>query len=237
LLEVDESFTRAHQPMTPGRYVEMQVVDTGHGMSSEKLTHILEPFFTTKETGKGTGLGLAMVYGTVQQSGGFIFVDSAIGKGTTFRVYFPPTQEDIPGSPAPADGAHEIGSNTILVVEDESSVRELVVSTLKRNGYRVLHAASGEDALAAANEAGYNIALLLTDANMPGMDGIAVARAMRARQPQLPVIVMSGYMEASHGRDVPHTLLSKPFTPKDLIKKVRDILGAAKGTAADDAPA
>jgi CheY-like chemotaxis protein len=210
----------------------LSVSDTGHGMSAETQEHIFEPFFTTKEVGKGTGLGLSMVHGTVNQSGGAVFVDSEIGRGTTFRIYFPPAGEPTPASgpiSASIPAARGNREPTILVVEDEDVVRALVASTLAHHGYRILRASSAEEALDLSTDAG-TIDLLLTDANMPGMSGIALARLFLAARPDLPVIVMSGYSEEMLETSTlpPHAgVLQKPFTPNDLRQRIREILGTS----------
>jgi CheY-like chemotaxis protein len=195
-------------------------------MSAETQRHIFEPFFTTKGVGKGTGLGLPMVYGTVKQSGGFIFVDSQEGRGTTFRLYFPPAAAQTPRRP-PASGPSAADATTILVVDDEPVVRMLVVSTLKREGYRVLDAESGADALRIAASAPGRIDVLLTDASMPGMSGAELATHLARTRRGLKVLVMSGYSAepvAVEGLCEPVALLAKPFTPGDLKLKIRDVL-------------
>jgi two-component system, cell cycle sensor histidine kinase and response regulator CckA len=240
--EIGNEFMRAGVHLPAGRYAELQVADTGHGMSDETKAHIFEPFFTTKEVGKGTGLGLPMVYGTVKQSAGFIFVDSQEGVGTTFKLYFPaadaPTQTSPPVVPvasivpivsivAGEPGAPaRTGQPTVLVVEDETAVRNLVVTSLSLDGYRILHAASADAAMTLAAEAG-TIDVLLTDANMPGKSGLELASALLQQRPGLSVIVMSGYtdeMLEMAGLPTAVALLPKPFTPKDLRQKVREIL-------------
>jgi PAS domain S-box-containing protein len=220
---VGHEHPRAGVQPPAGRYAELRVADTGHGMSEQTKAHIFEPFFTTKDVGKGTGLGLPMVYGTVKQSAGFILVDSQEGVGTTFRVYFPAA--DAP-DPSIGPGARS-GRPAVLVVEDETPVRNLVVTALSLDGYRILHAASADAALAlAAAEAGA-IDLLLTDANMPGMNGLELAAALGAERPGLAIIVMSGYTdEMLTGAGLPPgvAFLPKPFTPGDLRQKVRAML-------------
>jgi CheY-like chemotaxis protein len=197
-------------------------------MSHETQTRIFEPFFTTKDIGKGTGLGLSMVYGTLKQSGGFVFVDSEIGRGTTFRLYFP--VQSLPASDArPAGRAHDgrHGRETLMVVEDEAAVRNLVASALRHDGYHLLLATSAEDAIAIADTHDGPIDLLLTDAMMPGKSGIELASIMIARRPGLPVIVMSGYSEGTltvSGLERPVALLQKPFTPRELRRRIRDVL-------------
>jgi signal transduction histidine kinase len=226
-VQIDDAHARTHQPLVAGDYVEIAVSDTGRGMSADTQRHMFEPFFTTKGVGKGTGLGLAMVYGTVKQSGGFIFVDSQEGRGTTFRLYFPPAAAQQP--PRPAAATHTTAdATTILVVDDEPIVRALVVSTLKREGYRVLDADSGAEALRIAASVPGRIDLLLTDASMPGMSGADLATQLARSRRELRVLVMSGYTAdpvAVDGLCEPVALLAKPFTPRDLRRKIRDVLG------------
>ena len=234
--EIGNELVRAGVHLPAGRYAELEVADTGHGMSAETKAHIFEPFFTTKEVGKGTGLGLPMVYGTVKQSAGFIFVDSQEGMGTTFKLYFPAADAPTPTSPAVASVVSIVpgvpaapaptGQPTVLVVEDETAVRNLVVTSLSLDGYRILHAASADAAMTIAAEAG-TIDVLLTDANMPGKSGLELASALVQQRPELSVIVMSGYTDEMlevAGLPKAVALLPKPFTPKDLRQKVRDVL-------------
>ena len=228
-VDVDAAFVRAHQPMAPGRYVELSVADTGHGMTPETRAHIFEPFFTTKEVGRGTGLGLAMVYGTVKQSGGFIFVDSKPLEGAVFRLYFPPAA---PQHVSPASGpgvAAPVHGVTVLVVEDEPGVRSLVVAALTKEGFRVLQAESGRIALALAAEAGL-IDVLLTDVTMPEMSGLELAATLARTQEGLRVVIMSGQNE--NAITLPHLrrpaeFLRKPFTPKELRQKIHTVLDDA----------
>jgi CheY-like chemotaxis protein len=225
--EVDELFAKTHVPMAPGSYVVLQVADTGHGMSRETQARIFEPFFTTKEVGKGTGLGLSMVYGTLKQIGGFIFVSSEVDHGTTFRLYFPPTasRSDSPRASQPAQA--QGGPETLLIVEDEELVRNLVASALRHDGYKLLLASSAEQALQIAESHEGPIDLLLTDAIMPGKSGIELANTLLANRPKLPVIVMSGYTEETlpvTGLDKTISLLQKPFTPRDLRERIRQLL-------------
>ena len=226
---VDETFARSHLPMTPGEYIVLRVSDSGHGMPPETLARIFEPFFTTKGVGKGTGLGLSMVYGTLKQIGGFIFVDSEVNRGTTFRLYFPPGAAPEPAA-ADASRARERerhGQETLLIVEDEPSVRNLVASALRRDGYLLLLASSAEEALTVADAHEGPIDLLLTDAVMPGRSGVELANVMAARRPGIPVIIMSGYTEATldvPGLKEPIALLQKPFTPRELRRRIREVL-------------
>ena len=226
---VDESFARSHLPMPAGQYVVLRVSDSGHGMSRETLVRIFEPFFTTKDVGKGTGLGLSMVYGTLKQIGGFIFVDSEINRGTTFRLYFPPAVAPAPAAAdtAPVRESERHGHETLLIAEDEPSVRNLVASALRHDGYRLLLASSAEEALTLADAHEGPIDLLLTDAMMPGKSGVELANLMTARRPGIPVIIMSGYTEETlsvPGLKEPIALLQKPFTPRELRRRIRDVL-------------
>jgi PAS domain S-box-containing protein len=233
VLEVDEAFARTHVPMPIGRYAALRVSDTGHGMTPETQNRIFEPFFTTKDVGKGTGLGLSMVYGTLKQVGGFIFVDSEIGRGTTFTLFFPPAPAHAVAPPRPIAEERTVRRHeTLLIVEDETAVRNLVASSLRNEGYRLLLAASADEALAIVDAHRGAIDLLLTDAIMPGQSGIELARTLVARQPGLPVILMSGYTEetlpAEGDLDPPMTLLPKPFTPRDLRQRIRAVLDKRK---------
>jgi PAS domain S-box-containing protein len=224
LARIDEAFAQTHLPMPAGDYVELSVADTGVGMTRDTQAHMFEPFFTTKEVGKGTGLGLPMVYGTVQQSGGFIFVESTLGRGSTFRMYFPPAAgfatEPAPAAVAP-DGA------TILVAEDEAAVRALVVAALSAHGHRVLQAGSGPEALKIASDHAEPIDLLLTDANMPGMNGVELANEVVRRRGNMHIVIMSGYTPGAltvSGVTQPIAFLPKPFTPRELREKINEVL-------------
>jgi two-component system cell cycle sensor histidine kinase/response regulator CckA len=201
------------------------MTDTGHGMSPELLTRIFEPFFTTKPVGRGTGLGLAVVFGIVKQSGGHITVESTPGAGSTFHLYLPRT--DTPRVAQTAPTALARGTETVMVVDDEEGVRRVAAVVLARSGYRVIEASSAEDALAKAGP-DVPLDLLLTDVVMPGMGGPALAGAMRAARPGLKVLFMSGYVDDAlerHGLEhMQRSLLSKPFTPQDLAARVRHTL-------------
>ena len=224
---VDEAFARSHPPMPAGQYVVLSVADSGHGMPPETQVRIFEPFFTTKDVGKGTGLGLSMVYSTVKQIGGFIFVDSGIDSGTTFRLYFPPAPAPAAADTARAREGERHGHETLLIVEDEPSVRNLVASALRHDGYHLLLASCAEEALTVADAHDGPIDLLLTDAMMPGRSGVELANLMAARRPGMPVIIMSGYTEetlAVPGLTEPIALLQKPFTPRELRRRIRDVL-------------
>jgi signal transduction histidine kinase/CheY-like chemotaxis protein len=222
---------RQRPPMSPGEYVLLSVADSGQGMSAETRAHIFEPFFTTKEVGKGTGLGLATVYGVVKQSGGFIWVKSAVGKGTTFEIYLPRTEKRATG-PEESGKAKQIpgGSESILVVEDETEVRELASEFLRAGGYTILEAKDGAEAveMVAANQK--ELHLLLTDMVMPGMSGAELAKILRKARPDLRVIYMTGYAEFSgkYGdmAEGAAGVLQKPFSRITLLEKVREVLSA-----------
>jgi two-component system cell cycle sensor histidine kinase/response regulator CckA len=233
-VELDQTYTLNHQGSKPGSYVQIAVTDTGTGMDTGTLAHIFEPFFTTKEAGKGTGLGLATVYGIVKQSNGYIWVDSAPGKGSSFEVYLPrdagqpleERQRDL--------GERLRGSESILLVEDAEPLRKLAQVILEGAGFRVLPAASGEAALEVAARHLEAFDLLLTDVVMPGMNGRVLAEQLMPRQPKMKVLYMSGYTDsfiAVHGvLDGGIQLLHKPFTEEDLVRKVREVLDGGKKT-------
>jgi len=234
---VSEADAAIRPPMNPGAYVLLSVTDTGHGMDDATKVHIFEPFFTTKEVGKGTGLGLATVYGVVKQSGGFIWLISSPGKGTTFEIYLPqasgvvakPEAEE-KRSPAPQ------GSETILVVEDEAGVRELASQFLRVKGYTVLEAQDGQEALEIARQYAETIHLLLSDMVMPKMNGGELAARLKVIRPEIRLAFMSGYSEFSRGdlvQDFPEApVIQKPFSPASLVDVVRKALkpGSAEQT-------
>jgi PAS domain S-box-containing protein len=237
-VELDQAYARDHPGSKAGIYVLLAVTDTGTGMNAETLAHIFEPFYTTKERGKGTGLGLATVYGIVKQSNGYIVVDSAPGKGTTFQIYLP---QHI-GKPATEErevdsGEKLRGSESILLVEDSEPLRKLAQTFLESAGFRVMSAEHGEDALQVASRHGKTFDLLLTDVVMPGMNGRVLAEHLLPRQPGMRVLYMSGYTDsfiAGHGVLEPGThLLHKPFTDEVLIRKVREVLDGGKKIAAE----
>lgn len=229
--ELDQLYVRTHPGSKPGRYVMLAVTDTGTGMDAATLAHIFEPFFTTKELGKGTGLGLATVYGIVKQSDGYIWVDSMPGKGASFQVYLPQHRGHAQAEElkSPASGRLS-GSETILLVEDAEPLRRLAHSLLEANGFRVLSAATGEEALKAVARFSGDLDLLLTDVVMPGMNGRALAEQLKARIPGLKVLYMSGYTDsfiAGHGVLEPGTqLIHKPFSEEALLRHIRDVLDA-----------
>jgi PAS domain S-box-containing protein len=231
-LEVDDAFARTHPGAAPGSYVRLRVLDTGVGMDAETKAHLFEPFFTTKSVGKGTGLGLATVYGIVKQSGGYIWVDSEPGRGTIFTILLPRTS-GTPEPPASTDrpAPPARGTETILLVEDEEAVRTLSDRALNKLGYSVLAAPSGWDALRVAERHRGPIHLVLTDVVMPGLSGRELVRQLAAVRPGMQVLYISGYSDeaiARHGVLDPGTaFLQKPFTPDRLASKVREVIDAA----------
>jgi two-component system cell cycle sensor histidine kinase/response regulator CckA len=212
---------------SPGRYVGLYVRDTGQGMDEETAARIFEPFFTTKEGGKGTGLGLSTVYGVVKQSGGHIQVASKPGQGTSFKILFPRFEVEISAPHAIGPIVEGLGGvETVLVAEDDDSVRGLVVQVLRSEGYRVLYARDGFKAMELAGPEGGKVDLLLTDVMMPGIRGPELARILLGRNPRIKVLFMSGYEQGSEDRPVGGELgfLAKPFSPEELAQKVRDLL-------------
>jgi PAS domain S-box-containing protein len=228
-IELDSYYREAHPIVQPGRYVLLSVSDTGVGMDAETQAHIFEPFFTTKELGKGTGLGLATVYGVVKQSGGFVWLYSELGKGTTFKIYLPRVDE--PAAEAVsvhAPGQFSRGTETVLLTEDEQDVREVAREFLESAGYKVLQAPGGQGALEVASVYDGVIDLLITDMVMPGMSGRELASQMRAARQGIRVIYMSGYSEHSAGEaakgESSAVVLTKPFSRSALLRTVREIL-------------
>jgi PAS domain S-box-containing protein len=226
---VDGNHGRGQQFIRPGTYVVLSVSDTGMGMDKETQSRIFEPFFTTKEKGKGTGLGLSTVYGIVKQSGGYVMVQSEQGQGTTFQIYLPQVEGPAPPQSAPVHDSSLGGSETVLLVEDEESVRQLVRDTLAAKGYRVIEADSGEAGLAAAARHDGKIDLVITDVVMPGMGGRELIRQLAQTRPATKVLYLSGYTEdaiVSDGSIEKGTaFLQKPFSLQALSRKVREVLG------------
>jgi PAS domain S-box-containing protein len=226
---VDENHRRGQTFIRPGHYVMLSVSDTGMGMNKETQSRIFEPFFTTKEKGKGTGLGLSTVYGIVKQSGGYVLVQSEEGRGTKFQIYLPRVEAIAEKHAPPVTPAVLGGSETVLLVEDEESVRQLVRDTLTAKGYRVVEADNGEAGLAAAAQHQGKIDLVITDVVMPGIGGRELIKQLLELRPETKVLYLSGYTEdailseGSIERDA--AFLQKPFTLKNLSRKVREVLG------------
>jgi hypothetical protein len=230
-VELDEDFVQRHVGSAAGPQVMLSVSDTGTGMDSKTLARIFEPFFTTKETGRGTGLGLAMVYGVVKQSGGSIWVDSEVGRGTTFKIYLPQGKEtpETAASKKP-QRVREHGSETILLVEDDTAVRELVHAMLTAQGYSVLAAQNPTEAQSVCERHSGRIHLLLTDLILPGASGRELAKRICSLRPDLKVLYMSGYTDDAviqhHGFNETFAFLQKPFSQSGLAAKVREVLDA-----------
>jgi len=209
------------------------VHDNGVGMDKETQARIFEPFFTTKEKGKGTGLGLSTVYGIIKQSGGYVLAQSEPGQGTTFRIYLPRVEEAAePMGTIKTTLPENGGSETVLLVEDEESVRQLVRETLEAKGYKVIEAEDGEVAMQKLNELHEHLDMLITDVVMPGMSGRELAARLSATHPHTRVLYLSGYTEDAivhEGVLEPGTaFLQKPFTLQMLSRKVRQVLGAER---------
>jgi two-component system cell cycle sensor histidine kinase/response regulator CckA len=242
---VDVQEAEQHAELKPGRYVQLKVSDTGHGMTEDVMCHLFEPFFTTKKPGEGTGLGLSIVYGIVKHSHGEIRVYSQPGEGTTFRIYLPRVnaaarlQQEPPSSPPPV-----LGTETVLVVEDQDQLRKMVGRILRSHGYRVLEAANAGQALLHSEGHAGPIHLMLTDVVLVGMTGFELAARIKAARPSIEVIFMSGYTEPTVAdRRIPESAgsyLPKPFSPDALAAKVREVLGPIRPAGAilvvDDEP-
>jgi signal transduction histidine kinase/CheY-like chemotaxis protein len=228
-VELDDAYARTHPPLISGRFVMLAVTDTGIGMNAATQAHIFEPFFTTKEKGKGTGLGLATVYGVVKQSGGFLWVYSELGKGTTFKIYLPRVDE-VAETESEKKHKEEFarGSGTILLAEDEKEVREVTREFLELAGYTVIDAKDGADALTLAEKYTGKIELLVTDMVMPGIGGRELAKRLTVVRPGLKVIYMSGYSEYANFRnedfELRNVMLQKPFTRAVLASAVHKML-------------
>jgi two-component system, cell cycle sensor histidine kinase and response regulator CckA len=238
---LDESYSQKHFSVVPGRYVMLAVSDTGTGMDAETQSRMFEPFFTTKEVGKGTGLGLAMVYGIVKQSGGYVWVYSEPGRGTTFKIYLP--RVDAAGQQAregfqPAMSAGnpdntKPANQTILLVEDDRELRQAAEMTLVSHGYRVLAATHAAEAEQLCSQHQGKIDLLLTDLVMPGIDGWELARRLGEQRRDMKVVYMSGYTDkgmaraGASGGDV--VFVQKPFTPSGLSTRIREVLEGKEG--------
>ncbi|HEU0117299.1 MAG TPA: response regulator, partial [Alphaproteobacteria bacterium] len=236
-LHQDKTAMRGQDEMPPGDYTVIEVTDTGTGIPKDIMQRIFEPFFSTKEVGSGTGLGLSTVYGIVRQTGGFVGVDSIVGKGSTFTVYLPSYKQGDKAVEAPVVDTSEdkpgpdlTGAGTVLLVEDEDAVRVFSARALRNKGYNVLEARSGEEALQVLDkEGGDKIDLTVTDVVMPQMDGPTLYKHIRERWPNMKVVFVSGYTEDrlreqfTSGETI--YFLPKPFTLKQLASKVKDVLG------------
>jgi PAS domain S-box-containing protein len=231
--ELTQAYADQHPgvEIRPGPYVMLMVTDTGHGMSRETMRHIFEPFYTTKPTGKGTGLGLATVYGIIKQSGGYVWAYSEPGHGTTFKVYLPMEEGLVPvavESPRPDHGAGE----SVLIVEDEPTVRYMAARALTERGYRVLEAGNGPEALRQVSLANGHLDLIITDVIIPGLDGNELARRAAKVKPGLPILFMSGYTDEDIVRrgllDSGQPFLQKPFAPDALIRRVAELLDSKR---------
>jgi two-component system cell cycle sensor histidine kinase/response regulator CckA len=231
-VELDEDFVRLHVGSSPGPHTLLIVSDTGMGMDATILARIFEPFFTTKGPGHGTGLGLAMVYGVVKQSGGYIGAYSEVGKGTTFKIYLPQVAEtaETVASKKPQQGRRQ-GSETILLVEDDAAVRDLVSAMLTAQGYTVLVSQQPQDAGTICERHSGRIHLLITDMVLPEVSGREIAKRVGSLRPGVKVLFMSGYSDEalvhSHGFDGKFQFLQKPFSSVTLTSKVREVLDGA----------
>jgi two-component system cell cycle sensor histidine kinase/response regulator CckA len=237
----DRQLRRGHELMPAGGYVLIEMTDTGVGIPKENLARIFDPFFSTKQVGSGTGLGLSTVYGIVKQTGGFVFASSTPGQGAVFQIYLPrsepadaaqPARPDIgPDTGEVATAKDLTGHGTVMLVEDDDPVRIFGARALRNKGYKVIEARSGEAALDLIRNAAENIDLLITDVVMPHMDGPGLVREVREMNPEMKVIFISGYTEDAFRQrldsDVGIEFLSKPFSLKELAAKVRDVLAAA----------
>jgi CheY-like chemotaxis protein len=230
-VEVDEHYARQHAVVKPGPYVKLEVSDTGVGIDKEIQAHIFEPFFTTKGIAKGTGLGLSTVYGIVKQSGGYIWAYSEPGQGTTFKVYLPRVEEALEQPKEEKPAFVPRGTETILLVEDATTLLELTCEFLEASGYTVLTAGSPAEAIRIIETHTGPIPLVITDIVMPEMNGRALADKLTAIRPSLRVLYMSGYTDdviLRYGTmDSGQGFLQKPFTKKDLVTKVRELLDAS----------
>ena len=229
-VDLDKEHVRKHIDAKTGPHAMISVTDTGEGMSREVLSHLFEPFFTTKPVGKGAGLGLATAYGIMKQTGGHITVDSAPGKGSTFRLYLPALIKDPTTPPKQDDTPRAGGNETVLLCEDEEMVRKLARTILSNAGYTVLEARDGQQALTVAAEHSGTIDLLITDMVMPHMNGWELAKTLKKKIPDLTLLFVSGYaadvidIEGLLDQELP--FLQKPFQPADLLREIRKVLDA-----------
>lgn len=238
----EECRSFAYRELTPADYALVEVEDTGSGIAPDVLKKIFEPFFTTKEVGKGTGLGLSMVYGIIKQTGGFIYCDSEVGKGTVFRIFLPRHVAEVKRASEPAETAAVAaapvksadtvkdlsGSATVLLVEDEDAVRMGGVRALNSRGYTVHEASSGVEALEVFEALGGKVDIVVSDVVMPEMDGPTLLGELRKRQPDIKFVFVSGYAEDAFAKNLPADahfgFLPKPFSLKQLATIVKDVL-------------
>ena len=228
-VQLDRHYVSKRVEVKPGKYVLLAISDTGEGMDEDVLSKIFDPFFTTKEQGKGTGLGLATVYGIVKQHDGYIYAYSEKDKGTTFKIYFPASNKTTEETENKSTAAALLeGNETILIVDDSPSIRQLIVDILKPLGYKCLQAGSGKNAIDAVRQYSGQVHLLLTDVVMPGMSGRDLATMIGKERPEMKVIFMSGYTEniiVHHGvLEQGINYIAKPITPSALIQKIRSVL-------------
>jgi two-component system cell cycle sensor histidine kinase/response regulator CckA len=231
---VDEARNTGTELIPPGDYIRIEVSDTGIGIPKDNLTRIFEPFFSTKQRGEGTGLGLSTVYGIVKQTGGFVAVQSEPGVGTTFTIYLPhyeATEEELAETRAVAEESPSrdlTGTGAILLVEDEDAVRTFGARALRGKGYDVLEANNGDNALEVLAKTDKTIDLVISDVVMPGIDGPTLIRMLREKRPDLRVIFISGYAEDTYRDELDEEngvhFLPKPFSLKDLATKVKEVL-------------
>ncbi|MEM7034423.1 MAG: ATP-binding protein, partial [Chloroflexota bacterium] len=223
--EFTEDTKREKADIEPGKYITMSVTDTGHGMDKKIQAHIFEPFFTTKTPDSGTGLGLSTVHGIIKQSGGHITVDSVVSQGTTFTIYFPQITPDRPEEKDEVAQEKFVGDETILLVEDEEGLRNLVSHILQEHGYQVFEANQGSEALKLMTKILTPIDLLLTDVILPGgMNGPDLAIQAKSHHPQMKVIFMSGYLDNPDAiKDTDH-FMQKPFGVANITQKIRQVL-------------
>jgi CheY-like chemotaxis protein len=228
IVTLDEEYCRLHIETSPGEYVLLQVSDTGHGMDKETAGRIFEPFFTTKEIGKGTGLGLAMVYGIVKQHNGHITVYSEVGLGTTFKVYLPAILGEVETHVETTAIMAAFGTETVLLVDDEEFLRELGTRILRKNGYTVLQAVNGKEALGLFRKEHSQISLVILDLIMPEMGGTECLKELLKIDPQVKVLIASGFSADASIRDTiqmgARGFVSKPFRVKELLRHIRKAL-------------
>jgi two-component system cell cycle sensor histidine kinase/response regulator CckA len=234
-VDLDEAWIRGHEGAKAGPHVMLAVHDSGHGMTDDTLSHVFEPFFTTKDINKGTGLGLATVYGTLRQSGGFACVSSKVGEGTTFQIYLPRVEEAIDVVEAPIVAPQPLqGTEAILIVEDNDAVRRIAREFLKIQGYTVVEARGAMEAIQIMKNRGDQIDLVITDVLMPGMKGRELVERLAELRSDLKVLYMSAYTEDAAiniGVLNPGTeFIEKPFSPDELAAKVRQVLGRTTKT-------